>query len=118
LKFLDSRKDPIVHRVHNVLLTPEVFFRCLDRGVPQEKLYLFEIPAGPPAQFRFLNRGAIVAHLDFVWISFHHSLLPWLDWQGCLYVGKLNRKKTSQAKRKPLQKPASQFSRLILPTHY
>jgi hypothetical protein len=30
LKFLDSRKDPIVHGVHNVLLTAEVFFRRLD----------------------------------------------------------------------------------------
>lgn len=33
LKSLDSRKDPIVHRVHNVLLTTEVFFRGLDPAV-------------------------------------------------------------------------------------
>jgi hypothetical protein len=52
LKFLDSRKDPIVHRIHNVLLATEVFFRGLDRRVPQQKLYLFEIPSGLPAQFR------------------------------------------------------------------
>jgi hypothetical protein len=30
LQFLDSRKDPIVHGVHNVLLTAEIFFRRLD----------------------------------------------------------------------------------------
>jgi hypothetical protein len=30
LKSLDSRKDPIVHGVHDVLLTAEVFFRRLD----------------------------------------------------------------------------------------
>jgi hypothetical protein len=52
LKFLDSRKDPIVHGVHNVLLTAEVFFRRLDGRMPQQKLDLFEIPAGLPAQFR------------------------------------------------------------------
>jgi hypothetical protein len=52
LKFLHSRKDAIVDGVHNVLLASEVFFRGLDRGVTQQKLYLFEIPAGLPAQFR------------------------------------------------------------------
>jgi hypothetical protein len=51
LKFLDSRKDPIVHGVHNVLLATEVFFRGLDGRMPQQKLYLFEIPAGLAAQF-------------------------------------------------------------------
>ncbi len=55
LKFLDSRKDPIVHCIHNVLLATEVFFRGLDRGVPQQKLYLFEIPSGLSAQFRALG---------------------------------------------------------------
>jgi hypothetical protein len=29
-----------------------VLFRGLDRGVPQQKLYLFEIASRPPAQFR------------------------------------------------------------------
>jgi hypothetical protein len=52
LEFLYSRKYPIVDRVHDVLLAPEILFRGLDRGVPQKKLYLFEIPAGPPTQFR------------------------------------------------------------------
>jgi hypothetical protein len=52
LKFLDSGKDPIVHGVHNVLLTAEVFFRGLDGRMPQQKLYLLEIPAGLAAQFR------------------------------------------------------------------
>jgi hypothetical protein len=52
LKFLDSRKDPIVHGVRYVLLASEVFFRGLDGRMPQQKLYLFEIAAGLPAQFR------------------------------------------------------------------
>jgi hypothetical protein len=52
LKFLDPRKDAIVHRVHDVLLTAEVFFGGLDGGMPQQKLYLLEIPAGLAAQFR------------------------------------------------------------------
>jgi hypothetical protein len=51
LKFLDSRKDAIVHGVRNVLLTAEVFFRRLDGRMPQQKLYLLEIPAGLAAQF-------------------------------------------------------------------
>src|SRR5208283_3991991 len=52
LKSLHSRKDAIVHGIHNVLLATEVFFRRLDRGVPQQKLDLFEISARLPAQFR------------------------------------------------------------------
>jgi hypothetical protein len=52
LKFLDPRKDPIVHGVRNILLASRVFFRGLNRGVPEQKLYLFKIPAGFPAQFR------------------------------------------------------------------
>jgi hypothetical protein len=40
LKFLDSRKDPIVHGVRNVLLTAEVFFRRLDgRNAPAEIVF-------------------------------------------------------------------------------
>jgi hypothetical protein len=50
LEFLHSRKYAIVHRVHNVLLTAEISFRGLDRGVPQQKLYLFEIPYGQKSQ--------------------------------------------------------------------
>jgi len=49
LKSLDSRKDPIVHGVRNVLLAPQVFFRRLDGRMPQQKLDLFEIAAGLPA---------------------------------------------------------------------
>ena len=52
LKSLHSRKDPIVHGVRYVLLASEVFFRGLDGRMPQQKLYLFEIAAGLPAQFR------------------------------------------------------------------
>jgi hypothetical protein len=40
LKLLNSRKYPIVDRVLNVLLADEVFFRGLDGGMPQQKLYL------------------------------------------------------------------------------
>jgi hypothetical protein len=52
LKSLDSCKDAIVHRVHDVLLAAEVFFRGLDGSVPQQKLDLFEIAPGLAAQFR------------------------------------------------------------------
>jgi hypothetical protein len=52
LKFLHSRKDPIVHGVRNILLASQVFFRGLNRGVPEQKLYLFKIATGLPAQFR------------------------------------------------------------------
>ena len=52
LKFLHSRKDPIVHGIRNILLASQVFFRGLNRGVPEQKLYLLEIAAGFPAQFR------------------------------------------------------------------
>ncbi len=51
LNFLDSRKDAIVHGVRYVLLTAEIFFRGLDRGVPEQKLYLLEISSGLAAQF-------------------------------------------------------------------
>jgi hypothetical protein len=52
LKFLNSHKDPIVHGILNILLSSQVFFRGLNRGVPEQKFYLFEIPSGLPAQFR------------------------------------------------------------------
>src|ERR1035437_2973918 len=52
LELFYSRKYSIVDRVRNVLLAAEVSFRGLDRGVPEQKLYLFEIPSRPPAQFR------------------------------------------------------------------
>jgi hypothetical protein len=51
LKSLHSRKDPIVHRVRNILLAAQVFFRRLNRGVPEQKLYLLKIASGLPAQF-------------------------------------------------------------------
>jgi hypothetical protein len=34
------------------LLAAQVFFRGLDRRAPEQKLYLFEIPAGLPAPLR------------------------------------------------------------------
>jgi hypothetical protein len=52
LKSPDSRKDAIVHGVHDVLLATEVFFRGLDGSVPRQKLYLLEIASGLAAQFR------------------------------------------------------------------
>jgi hypothetical protein len=52
LKSCYSREDAIVHGVHDVLFASEIFFRGLNRGVSEQKLDLFEIPAGLPAQFR------------------------------------------------------------------
>jgi hypothetical protein len=52
LKSLDSCKDAIVHRVHDVLLATKVFFRGLDGSVAQQKLYLLELASGLAAQFR------------------------------------------------------------------
>jgi hypothetical protein len=46
LKSLHPRKDPIVHCVRNILLAPKIFFRGLNRRMPEQKLYLFKIPAG------------------------------------------------------------------------
>jgi hypothetical protein len=52
LKSLHPRKDAIVHGVRNILLASQVFFRGLNRGVPEQKLYLLKIPSRLAAQFR------------------------------------------------------------------
>jgi hypothetical protein len=42
-----SQLDPVVRRVHQILLGPEVPLCHLDRCVAQEQLNLFQLPAGP-----------------------------------------------------------------------
>ena len=50
LKFLHSRKDPIVHCVRNILLVSQVFFRGLNRGVPFDQTPLYAaLPENHPA---------------------------------------------------------------------
>jgi hypothetical protein len=47
-----SQPKKIVHGDCNLLLRPKISLRGLNRGVPEQKLDLLEIPAVLPTQFR------------------------------------------------------------------
>jgi hypothetical protein len=46
-----SQLDPVVRRVHQILLRTEIPLSRLDRGVAQQHLNLLQLPARSPAQF-------------------------------------------------------------------
>ena len=49
-RFVWLQSDPVVHRIAESLLTPQVAFCCLYRNVSKKKLYLLQFAAGLVAE--------------------------------------------------------------------